>query len=100
MACLAATRANFGKIQRGMTREQVEAILGEPSSMEDRDEETHICCWWRGLNVSGFVTFYPKRHPRFLAPCAPHPALRGKVDGVGWGDRPTIFARLRAWLGW
>jgi hypothetical protein len=78
----AALLSSLERIEPGTSRQQVEAILGQP----DYWENAHIC-GWRGVNGDVLVDY--DQHGRVGA----------KKFGI-ISHEPTSWERVRAWRPW
>jgi hypothetical protein len=78
------TKANFDRIELGMTLEEVERIFGRPSDIlagSSKDDPTVFRGWLVSLDSGAAVDF--------RAEC---------VYAKQWQDRSTIVDRIRRWL--
>ena len=78
------TKANFDRIEIGMTLEEVERIFGRPSDMlagASKDDPTVFRNWLVSLDSGAAVDFRAER-----------------VYAKQWQDRSTIFEKIRRWL--
>jgi hypothetical protein len=87
----AITRDNFRRIHRGMPMEEVEAILGEPSSTQNQGRVRK----WRDSDGNWIIVLF-ENNLVTMHKCDfgdEHPgrkrSFRGRVrDWLGWGGRP------------
>jgi hypothetical protein len=79
------TKANYDRIQKGMTKAEVEEIFGEKGELNFLDEETLTfrMLYWKERDRSCAVI-------EFTGDC---------VVDKGWGDSDeTILEKIRRWL--
>lgn len=78
-------RANFERVNEGMTRAEVEAILGRLPG-DDAPAPDAAVCSWMGDGTEILVAF----------------DKNGRVEGCALVEPrgAAFFYRLRAWLGW
>jgi hypothetical protein len=95
-----ATRANARRIQLGMSRAEVERILGGPGEVEgselDGEWSSRIHAW-RGPEGTVYVYLGHRRSPSGVD------EGRGVVRRVSFSPRAAgtgLLPRLRAWFGW
>jgi hypothetical protein len=89
-----ATEANAKRIREGMALGEVEAIMGRPADWRCPPSESGrpiAYGEWEGEGGTIVVDFEEDARVLFA---------RWRVARGGAGSRPSLLARLRAWLGW